>query len=172
MAQQPDDQRKNEGTAPDPNAEPVETKGFWQSTPSDDPAGYGGGRERAEQFNDESFGETGWGGQRGTSGQPAGQEQRSAHSAELPEGARVVPDGPNWDEKFAHENAAKYGQAGGQPVEQRGESQSRGGFDHKEQSTGDNKDVSARGGYGIRETERWGHDNPGQDGSANKTGKE
>jgi osmotically-inducible protein OsmY len=41
-------------------------------------------------------------------------------------------------------------------VVQRGASSSHAGFEHREQSLGDTRDVSARGGYGIRETENWG----------------
>jgi hypothetical protein len=140
-----------EGT-PDPNEDPPEHHGFWQSQPSDDPAGYGGGRERGEQFNQQSFGETGWGGSRGSGTEPPAQE--GAPAKDLPKGAHPVPDSPNWDEKYARENADKYGQWGGKPIEQRGAPQSGGGYDHEEENVGDTKDISPRGAYGIRETEK------------------
>lgn len=145
--------RKNviEGV-PDSNHEPAEDSGFWQSKPLDDPAGYGGGRERAEQFNQQSFGETGWGGSRGAATEPPPQSGKTDYSHDLPRGAQPVPASPNWDEKYARENADKYGQAGGKPIEQRGNHQSTGGFDHNEENVGDTRGISPRGAYGIKET--------------------
>ncbi len=154
---------------PRPNGEPPEQNGYWQSKPSEDVAGYGGGRERVEQFNDRSFGDTGWGGRRGPSQSPPPHGRQ--HSPDYPEGARPVSGEHDWDRRYARENSDKYGQWGGKPIEQRGGPQSRGGWDHLEENIGDARDISPRGGYGIRETERWGHANPGVAARPNHAGK-
>jgi len=73
----------------------------------------------------------------------------------LPRGARPVAGGPGWEERYARENSDKYGQWGGQPIAQRGSGQSTGGMEHREDGLGSVRDVSPRGGYGIRETENW-----------------
>jgi hypothetical protein len=110
--------------------------------------GYGGGRERVEQMHEHVFGERGWstrGGDDPSAGEPAGDDK--------PQGVHET-HGPDWQEKFVSENADKYGQAGGQPIEQRGGSQSFGGVP-EEEGFGDTRNVSPRGGVGIRETEKW-----------------
>jgi hypothetical protein len=70
-----------------------------------------------------------------------------------PEGVEETHD-PNWQEKFVEKNVDKYGQSGGQPIEQRGPAHSAGGSPEEEEP-GDTRDVSPRGTYGIRETEKW-----------------
>lgn len=110
--------------------------------------GYGGGRERAEEGPEHEFGRTGWGGGRA-------HHDDDPHQAggrrEFPEGVHPVPDGPGWQERYARENADKYGQAGGQPIEQRGASQSMGGYEQREQGLGDTRGLSPRGGVGSRD---------------------
>jgi hypothetical protein len=111
--------------------------------------GYGGGRQRVEQMHENAFGERGWGTRGGDEPQPENQKAEP----EMPEGVHETKD-PNWQEKFTKENADKYGQAGGQPIEQRGASQSADGKP-EEEGFGDTRNVSPRGAYGIRETEKW-----------------
>ena len=110
--------------------------------------GYGGGRQRVEQMHEHAFGERGW-------PAPGGDEapQNQVSGGDKPEGVRET-HGPDWQEKFVQENSDKYGQWGGKPIEQRGAPQSTGGVP-EEESTGDTRDVSPRGAYGIRETEKW-----------------
>lgn len=115
--------------------------------------GYGGGRTRAEQSPEHGFGDRGWGGGRAGAGETGTSSDQK--DQELPRGAEPARGGAGWDERYARENSDKYGQGGGQPVEQRGAGQSMGGVQHREQSLGDTQDLSPRGGYGTRETENW-----------------
>jgi hypothetical protein len=115
--------------------------------------GYGGGRSRAERWPEHGFGDRGWGGGRAPEGDPNISSDRRYR--ELPEGARPVSGGPGWDERYVRENFDKYGQSGGQPIRQRGAGQSMGGYEHEEAEHGSTRDIGARGGYGIRETDRW-----------------
>ena len=119
--------------------------------------GYGGGRERAEQAPGKGFGEQGWGSGRAPSDEQRTREAgKDSPSRDLPEGVRDVgPDDPRWQERYVRENADKYGQAGGQPIRQRGSGSSMGGYEHREQSLGSTRDLSPHGTYGTRETERW-----------------
>jgi hypothetical protein len=103
----------------------------------DDPGGYGGARDRALETPEHAFGDRGWADGRG------GKEQDKREESD-----------PGWQERFTRENAAKYGQAGGEPTEQRGPAQSTGGEPQEETNVGDTKDISPRGGVGIRETEK------------------
>lgn len=119
----------------------------------DDPSGYGGGRQRAEETPEHTFGERGWSEGRGK-GDAA--PDTGGGRKDLPEGVRDGgADDPQWQERFASENAHKYGQVGGEPTEQRGPAQSAGGYEHEEGEVGDTNDLSPRGGVGIRETEKW-----------------
>ena len=128
----------------------------------DDEGGYGGGRKRAEQAPDHEFGERGWGGGRAQS-EDRHPPENSAPDRHMPEGVRDTgPDDARWQERYTRENADKYGQGGGQPIRQRGAGQSMGGFEHREQSLGSTKDLSAHGTYGSRETERWPGENGGK----------
>lgn len=101
--------------------------------------------------SEHEFGDAGWGGSR------TNEEGQASSQAgpEPPEPVHSVPEGPDWQNRFVQENADKIGQAGGQPVVQRGSSGSGDGFEHEEQSLGDTGDLSPRGGVGIRETEDW-----------------
>lgn len=110
--------------------------------------GYGGGRQRLEEMHDHAFGERGW----GTSGGDREPSQQEAET-KTPEPVKETHD-PNWQEKFVKENADKFGQGGGHPIEQRGPAHSTGG-ESEEEEVGDVRNVSPRGGYGIRETEKW-----------------
>jgi hypothetical protein len=98
-------------------------------------------REDRKETQDHVFGEHGW-------GEAAGDKARDK--------ARGNPgeQGTGWQGQFARQNADKYGQAGGQPMEQRGPAQSTGGQPQEETNVGDTKDLSPRGGVGIRETEK------------------
>jgi hypothetical protein len=111
--------------------------------------GYGGGKQRVEQMHEQAFGERGWSSRGGD--EPKAEEGRE--EVEMPEGVHET-HGPDWQEKFVQENADKYGQSGGQPIEQRGGSQSFGGKP-EEEGFGDTRDVTPRGGYGTRETDKW-----------------
>jgi len=119
-------------------------------------AGYGGSRERAKRWPEHGFGDRGWGGGRGHGSGPQQRNgQRSEpRSPQYDEGVRPVHSGPDWDERYVAENAGHYRQSGGHGIVQRGAAQSMGGFEHREQGLGDTRNISARGGYGIRETER------------------
>jgi hypothetical protein len=121
----------------------------YDTSASEYEGGYGGGRERGEQWPEHGFGDRGWGGGRGSG--ISGDWQRGRR--DLPEGAHPVPDGPEWQERYARENAGKYGQWGGQPIAQRGSAQSLGGYEHREPGLGSTHDISERGGMGLRETE-------------------
>jgi len=147
------------------NAEKPEQSGFWQSTPSDDPAGYGGGRERGEELSKNAFGETGWSASRSpesTEGEAAPPQQGEAYKR--PDGVKPTEgSGPGWQEQYTRENADKYGQQGGRPSAQRGSSQSGGGFEHREQGLGSTQDVTPRGAYGQKETENWDDSSEKQD---------
>lgn len=92
--------------------------------------GYGGGRERVEQMHEHAFGERGWTNRGGDEPKPSGEEK-----VEVPEGVHETHD-PNWQQKFVRENADKYGQSGGKPIEQRGEAQSKGGKPDEEPPRG------------------------------------
>lgn len=118
--------------------------------------GYGGGRNRAEQTPDHGFGERGWGGGRAPSDERRSRDDERSGHRQMPEGVRDVgPDDSRWQDRYVRENSDKYGQGGGQPIRQRGSGQSLGGYDHREQSPGMGRDVSAHGTYGTRETENW-----------------
>ena len=125
--------------------------------PNDYEGGYGGGRERAEQAHGDGFGEQGWSGSRAPSDERRPpQGANGSPDRELPEGVHDVgPDDPRWQERYVRENADKYGQAGGQPIRQRGAGGSMGGYEHRDQSLGSTRDLSPHGTYGTRETERW-----------------
>src|SRR5688572_1564469 len=84
--------------------------------------GYGGGRQRMEHAHEHSFGETGWSARGGDDKPPTGE----VADAPMPKGVQET-HGPDWQEKFARENSKKYGQGGGQPIQQRGAPQSTGG---------------------------------------------
>ena len=58
--------------------------------------------------------------------------KKDEHDSKLPKAVKPVEDGPDWDERFVRENADKYGQAGGEPIVQRGPSHSTGGTGVKE----------------------------------------
>jgi len=142
----PEDRWTNEGNG--------DRGGAGRTKLADYEGGYGGSRERAERWPEHGFGDRGWGGGRGHgTGHDMHSDQRSRN---YPEGARTVRSGEKWDERYAADNANQYGQSGGQGIAQRGSSQSMGGFEHREQGLGDTRDVSARGAYGMHETERWG----------------
>jgi len=115
--------------------------------------GYGGGRTRAEQWPEHGFGDRGWGGGRNAPEDSGTSSDRRYE--DLPRGAEPARGGRDWDERYARENTDKYGQAGGRPIVQRGAGQSMGGMQHREQGLGSTRDISARGGFGIRETENW-----------------
>jgi osmotically-inducible protein OsmY len=115
--------------------------------------GYGGGRIRAEQWPEHGFGDRGWGG--GRSSIHDAKTASDRRDRDLPRGAEPVHDGPHWQERYSRQNSDKYGQWGGKPIAQRGSGQSMGGMEHREDSLGSTRDLSARGGYGIRETENW-----------------
>ncbi|MBC7925280.1 MAG: BON domain-containing protein [Bryobacteraceae bacterium] len=185
MAERPDDRWTNEGMgdrggaaerprrAREHGEEGEQRSGYWSSRPSDHEAGYGGGRERAEEFSRNSFGETGWGsGRQFHPDEPyRGGNERPEPRRDFPYGPRNVQAGPGWDERYARENAGQHGESGGQPTMQRGASQSGGGVGHREQGTGNSRDMSPRGGYGIRETEHWGQSSNGPDSRPNHAGK-
>jgi hypothetical protein len=128
---------------------------------NDNEGGYGGGRDRAEQTPEHAFGDRGWGGGRAPPDERrSSQRDNTEASRDLPEGVHDVgPDDPRWQERYVRENADKYGQAGGQPIRQRGSGSSMGGYEHREESVGSTRDLSPHGTYGVRETERW----PGED---------
>jgi hypothetical protein len=110
--------------------------------------GYGGGRQRIEQMHEHAFGERGWSTRSGDDSAPA----EDAH-VPRPEGVHET-HGPGWQDEFIKENSDKYGQSGGKPIGQRGSTQTTGGVPDEEQ-VGDARNVSPRGTYGIRETEKW-----------------
>ena len=87
--------------------------------------GYGGGRERVEQMHEHAFGERGW----GTGGDTT--SSKTDGEAKQPKGVEETHE-PDWQEKFAKKNADKYGQWGGQPIEQRGPSHTTGGVPAEE----------------------------------------
>jgi osmotically-inducible protein OsmY len=117
--------------------------------------GYGGGRNRAVETPDHRFGERGWSGGRAPAEEPP-RRDAGGPSHDLPEGERDAgPDDSQWQERYVRENSDKYGQWGGQPIRPRGAGSSMGGYEHREQSLGSINDLSPRGAYGARETERW-----------------
>jgi HSP20 family molecular chaperone IbpA len=104
-----------------------------------------------ERRREHGFGDRGWGGGRTQDEPPPRDRQR-----DLPEQVRDVSDGGQWQERFVRQNADKYGQSGGRPIEQRGPSGSRAGWDHREPGgIGSAHEISPRGAYGIRETDPW-----------------
>jgi len=136
--------------------EKPEADGFWKSQPSDDPAGYGGGRERAEEFSKDTFGDAGWSVSRKGAESGPDAPETSGDSYQPPAGATPTQNsGPGWESEYVRENADKYGQAGGRPTAQRGSAQSGGGFEHRQQGLGSTQDVTPRGTYGQKETEHW-----------------
>jgi len=125
-------------------------EGYWDAKPSDNPAGYGGGRERGEEFSQGAFGDAGWSASRRSGDQP-GSEPAPHHGADdyrPPEGATpTATNSPGWDKDYVVENSDKYGQAGGRPTEQRGPSQSEGGFEPTQPGRGETEDPTPRGTY-------------------------
>jgi hypothetical protein len=125
----------------------------YDTNASEYEGGYGGGRERGENWPEHGFGDRGWGGGRAKSTDSRESGEQDEARRDLPQGATPVPDGPGWQEQYARENADKYGQSGGQPTAGRGPSQSHGGYEHREADIGSTDELSERGGLGIRETE-------------------
>src|SRR3954447_988199 len=78
-------------------------KGYWDAKPSDNPAGYGGGRERGEEFSQGAFGDAGWSASR-RSGDQHGREPAPHHGADdyrPPEGATpTATNSPGWDKDY------------------------------------------------------------------------
>lgn len=151
MAKRSDDKtRVPADAATEANSEEPKHDGYWDAKPSDNPAGYGGGRERGEEFSKGSFGDAGWSASRKPGDQPATAQapQQGGDGYRPPEGATPTnTSAPGWEEEYVRENADKYGQAGGKPTEQRGPSQSHGGFEPKEPGGGDTEDTTPKGTY-------------------------
>ena len=82
------------------------------------------------------------------------EKQSPQTGRDLPEGPEPVEEGPNWQERYVEKNADKYGQAGGQPIAQRGPGQSTGGDEHKDAGAAPTRDAGSRSAPGIREIKR------------------
>src|SRR4051794_41663691 len=102
MAKRPDDKtRVPADAATEGNSAKPKHDGYWDAKPSDNPAGYGGGRERGEEFSRGAFGDAGWSPSRRAGDQPGSQPapHQGADAYPPPEGATPTP--PNsrgWDQ--------------------------------------------------------------------------
>ena len=151
MPERPDDKRTVPADAAnEANSETRKHDGYWDAKPSDNPAGYGGGPERGEEFSRGSFGDVGWSAPRNPDHQP-GSEQAPHEGADgyrPPKGATPTnTNSPGWDEIYVRENADKYGQAGGKPTQQRGPSQSEGGFQQNQPTRDETEATPPTGTY-------------------------
>jgi len=150
-----DKRRLPDDTATEANSgEQPKHDGYWDAKPSDNPAGYGGDRERGEEFSRGSFGDAGWSASRKPGDQPesAQDPQRGADDYRPPAGATpTATSSRGWDEDYVAENADKYGQAGGKPTEQRGPSHSEGGLERNQPGQGETEDPTPRGTYSAKD---------------------
>ena len=157
MSERRDDKRRVPAdAATEGNSEQSKHDGYWDAKPSDNPAGYGGGRERGEEFSQGSFGDAGWSASRKSGDQPGSEQapHQGADGYRPPEGA--TPTNTNsrgWEAEYVRENADKYGQAGGRPTEQRGPSQSQGGFEPKQTGSRATEDATPKGTYSSKDAE-------------------
>src|SRR3954466_15361877 len=104
MAKRSDDKTRVPADATtEANSEEPKHDGYWDAKPSDNPAGYGGGRERGEEFSRGSFGDAGWSASRKPGDQPesAQDPQRGADDYRPPAGATpTATSSRGWDEDY------------------------------------------------------------------------
>ena len=107
-------------TATEANSGEPKHDGYWDTKPSDNPAGYGGGRSAGEEFSRRSFGNAGWSASRKSEAISLSASRRLSMALTITDHLKVrlrPPRFPRRDKDYVVENADKYGQAGGKPTE-------------------------------------------------------